>query len=188
MKVRGVQVDVLDNDDNGYISVVDQTKGYHLMSEDGLLSEQFQFHIFPTQKPDDNVVVEIVAPVARNGETFLLVNDKEIEKFTFTSTNYAPRSVTVSYNPLVLKLTVTEVNLMLKLLVKLDGDEDTTFDEKFRQTEQVSYCLSIYFVSLMSWAGRLIYHGRQPLHLTRQMGLLEETISHTHALSCYSNQ
>ena len=108
------------------------------MSEDGLASEDFTFHIFPTQKPDADVVVEIVAPVARDGETYLLVNDLEIEKFTFTSSDYAPKAVLVSYNNAVSKLTVTEVNLMLKLLVKLDGDEDTTMDEKFRQTEQVS--------------------------------------------------
>ena len=138
IKIRGVAVDILDNDENGYVSVVDQTIGYHLMSEDGLPEEEFTFHIFPTQMPADDVVVEIVAPVARDGETFLLVNDKEIEKFTFTSTNYAPQPVRVSYNTIVSKLTLTEVNLMLKLLVKLDGDEDTTFDQKFRQTEQVS--------------------------------------------------
>jgi len=55
LRIRGVQVDVLDNDDNGYISVVDQTKGYHLMSEDGLGT--FTFQLFPTSKPTNDVVV-----------------------------------------------------------------------------------------------------------------------------------
>ncbi len=51
--------------------------------------------------------------------TFLEVNGKEIEVLTFTANDMAPQSVTVTYNFATASLTVTEVNLMLKLLVKV---------------------------------------------------------------------
>ena len=58
LNVRGIPVDVLDNDGNkGYISVVDQTKGYHLMSEDGI--GDFTFKLFPTRLPEADIVVSL---------------------------------------------------------------------------------------------------------------------------------
>ena len=58
LSVRGIHVDVLDNDGNkGYISVVDQTKGYHLMSEDGI--GDFTFKLFPTRLPEADIVVSL---------------------------------------------------------------------------------------------------------------------------------
>lgn len=56
LKIAGIQADVLDNDGSkGYVSVVDQTRGYHLMSEDGMGS--FTFEIFPTRMPEDEISV-----------------------------------------------------------------------------------------------------------------------------------
>ena len=59
LKIRGIQADVLDNDgDYGYISVVDQTKGYHLMSEDAGFGT-FTFQIFPTRLPENDIYVRM---------------------------------------------------------------------------------------------------------------------------------
>ena len=57
LMIRGIHVNVLDNDgdDKGYISVVDQMRGYHLMSEDGF--GNFTFQVFPTRMPMDDVFV-----------------------------------------------------------------------------------------------------------------------------------
>ena len=59
-----------------------------------------------------------MAPVARDKKTLLLVNGDETEILKFT--DMQPQSVHVTYNNDVQKLTVTEVNLMLKLLVDLE--------------------------------------------------------------------
>jgi len=52
--------------------------------------------------------------------TILQVNGKKVETLTFTENDMAPQDVSVTYNNATAKLTVTEVNLMLKLLVKLE--------------------------------------------------------------------
>jgi len=134
MKVRGVQVDILDNDGNlGYISVVDQTRGFHLMEENGFGS--FSFWVFPTRKPNAKVTVNIVPPAARDGNRYFKLNGKEVaEIFTWDQGEMEPKEVTVTYNPEVQPLNITEVNLMLKLSV--DDAGGTTEDIRFINAEQ----------------------------------------------------
>jgi len=133
LKVRGVQCDVLDNDgDFGYVSIVDQG-GFHLMTEDG--EGSFSFFVYPTTPPKQDVVVNIVAPVAPDNKRWVLVNgeDAAILKFT-AATGMYPQEVRVTYNQDVEKLDLTEKNLMLKTLVDLDGGN--TKDERFARTQQ----------------------------------------------------
>lgn len=131
--IRGVQVDVLDND-FGFISVADQKKGFHLMSEDSTGS--FSFKVFPTRVPSSDVVVEVVAPAARDTKRFVSLNgDAEgLLRLTFMAGSMEPEEIVVEYNPEVLNLTVTEINLMLKMLVVTDGD--LTKDPLFLAAEQ----------------------------------------------------
>lgn len=133
LKVRGVAADVLDNDGNfGYVSVVDQTR-YHIIDEDGV--GEFTFWIFPTSPPADDVVVNIVSPAARDKKGYVLVNDNDAaEILTFPAGTTAPQAVEVKYNPGVLPLNITEINLLLKILV--DVDAGNTKDPRFVATEQ----------------------------------------------------
>ena len=64
LKIRGVAVDILDNDGQmGYVSVVNGG-GMHLMSEDGL--GEFSFWVFPTRLPEGQVIVNINAPATKD--------------------------------------------------------------------------------------------------------------------------
>lgn len=79
LKIRGIQANVLDNDgDRGYISVADQTKGYHLMSEDGF--GDFSFKLFPTRLPNASVTVSPSHLLL----TFFLFGISLIIRFPFT--------------------------------------------------------------------------------------------------------
>ena len=133
VKVRGVQCDILDNDGNyGYVSVIDQG-GFHLMTEDG--DGSFTFFVYPTTPPQDDVVVNIVAPAALDNNRWVLVNGNSTTILTFTaSAGMAPQEVTVTYNPEVMKLDITEKNLLLKILIDLDGGN--TQDERFIRSNQ----------------------------------------------------
>jgi hypothetical protein len=133
LKVRGVECDVLDNDgEYGYVSVVDQG-GSHLMTEDG--EGSFSFFVYPTSPPKHDVVVNVVAPAAPDKNRWVLVNDGDTAILNFTSvTGMSPQEVRVTYNQQVTKLDLTEKNLMLKVLVDLDGGN--TQDVRFVQTQQ----------------------------------------------------
>jgi hypothetical protein len=133
LKVRGVQCDVLDNDgDYGYMSVIDQG-GFHLMTEDG--DGSFTFVIYPTAPPQDDVVVNVVAPAAPDENRWVLVNGASATILNFTAKDkMKPQTVTVTYNTNVMKLDITEKNLLLKILVDLDGGN--TKDVRFKRTEQ----------------------------------------------------
>ncbi len=133
LKVRGVQCDVLDNDgDYGYVSVVDQG-GSHLMTEDG--EGSFSFFVYPTSPPKQNVVVNVIAPTAPDKNRWVLVNDGDTAILNFTAaTGMSPQEVRVTYNQQVTKLDLTEKNLMLKVLLDLDGGN--TQDVRFVRTQQ----------------------------------------------------
>jgi hypothetical protein len=133
LKIRGVQCDVMDNDgDFGYVNVADQG-GFHLMTEDG--EGTFSFFVYPTTRPQQDVVVNIVAPAALDENRYVLVNDGDSAILIFTADKgMVPQKVTVTYNQNVAKLDITEKNLMLKLLVDLDGGN--TKDERFIQAQQ----------------------------------------------------
>jgi hypothetical protein len=133
VKVRGVQCDILDNDGNyGYVSIVDQG-GFHLMTEDG--DGSFSFFVYPTTPPRDDVVVNIVAPAALDTNRWVLVNGESTTILNFTAiSGMAPQEVNVTYNPEVMKLDITEKNLLLKILVDLDGGN--TQDARFKRTQQ----------------------------------------------------
>lgn len=143
LKVRGVQCDVLDNDgDYGYVSVVDQG-GYHLMTEDG--KGYFSFFVYPTTPPKDNVVVNVVAPPALDKKRWVLVNDEDTAILNFTPANgMSPQEVRVTYNQNVTGLHVTEMNLLIKILVDLDGRN--TQDKRFIRTEQSLLPVSIRLI------------------------------------------
>ena len=63
--------------------------------------------------------MNVVAPAARDTERFVKVNDEEIAPLYFDN-SMEPQDVTVKYNYEVQNLTVTEVNLMLKILVVVE--------------------------------------------------------------------
>ena len=108
LKIRGVAVDILDNDGQmGYVSVVNDG-GIYLMSEDGL--GVFSFWVFPTRIPDKQVVVNIVAPAARDENPYVHVNGNYSAILTFVDMD--PQEVRVTYNPEVEKLAVTDVVLV----------------------------------------------------------------------------
>ena len=155
LRIRGVAVDILDNDgDYGYVSVVDQEK-IHLMSE--IMSEDdkimgleigtFSFDIFPTRRPQDDVYVNIVAPFAPNKETYLFLNGKMTEILLFEAGNMTPQTVTVSYNPLSEKLDLTEIDLALKINIDVDGGK--TRDPRFNTTEQTLLPVDIRLIPSM---------------------------------------
>ena len=64
--------------------------------------------------------MNVVAPAARDKKTYLLLNNEEILNLTWPEGDMSPQSVTVTYNSLVEDLSITEVNLMLKLLVDVE--------------------------------------------------------------------
>lgn len=132
LKVRGVQVDVLDNDGNfSYVSVVDQG-GFHFMDEDGV--GNFSFYIYPTTLPEEDVFINVVAPAAIDENRYVLVNGKNATVLQFTAAVMEPQEVRVTYNPDVIKLDITEKNLLIK--IDVDLNEGTTEDQRFINTEQ----------------------------------------------------
>ena len=64
--------------------------------------------------------MEIIAPVARDTETFVTVNSKRTERLVFKKGVMTPEDITVVYNPDVTKLPVTEVNLMIVMYVAVE--------------------------------------------------------------------
>ena len=134
LKVRGVQCDVLDNDGNySYVSVVDQ-EGFHLMSEDG--DGEFSFFVYPTVPPEDDVIVNIVAPAALDENRYVLINGLDADILNFTAGDFTPQEVTVRYNDAVQKLDITDKNLLIKIDVDVIANRTTTKDERFANAEQ----------------------------------------------------
>ena len=130
--VRGVEANVLDNDgDYGWVYTVDQG-GFHFMTEDG--DGAFSFFLYPTTSLEDDLYVNIVAPAARDEQRYVFVNDAIAEILYWPAGEMTPKEVRVTYNQDVMKLDNTEINLMLKILVDLDGGK--TKDYRFINTEQ----------------------------------------------------
>ena len=103
------------------------------MSEDSM--GDFSFFLFPTTVRNDDVYVNIVAPAALDEKRYVLLNENEdAEILYWAAGSMSPQEVRVTYNVEVRKLAITEVNLLLKLLVDVDGDK--TKDERFKMTEQ----------------------------------------------------
>ena len=152
LRIRGIAVDILDNDgDYGYVSVVDQ-EDIHLMSEDG--TGEFSFDIFPTRQPQNDLYVNIVAPFSPNRETYLLINGTETAIILFSAGSISPQTVTVSYNDLAEKLDLTEIDLALKINVDVDGGK--TKDSRFNATEQTLLPVDIRLIpSMNSGAGAM---------------------------------
>lgn len=134
LTVRGVQCDVLDNDGNySYVSVVDDTQGgFHLMDEDGVGA--FSFFIYPTTPPKGDVIVNVVAPAAIDENRYVLVNSLNSTVLQFTEGDMMPQEVEVTYNPEVIDLSITDMNLLIK--IDVDETNGTTTDERFLRTEQ----------------------------------------------------
>jgi len=149
LKIRGIQADVLDNDGNfGYVSIVDQTDGFHLMEEDSNGFGSFSFWIFPTRVPTGIITVNVVSPAARDMNGYLLLNDNDVAAILeFPEGDMTPQEVTVKYNPNVQRLDITEINLMLKILVDVDGGN--TNDERFIATEQSLLPVDIKLIPAM---------------------------------------
>ena len=125
-------MDVLDNDGNfSYVSVVDQG-GFHLMDEDGV--GEFNFFIYPTVPPEGDVFINIVAPAALDERRYVLVNNKNATILKFNGSDFTPQVVTVTYNPNVTDLGLTEKNLLIK--IDVDKTNGTTTDERFVIAEQ----------------------------------------------------
>jgi hypothetical protein len=132
LAVRGIEVNVLDNDGQfGWICNVNQ-EGVHIMTEDG--EGEFSFFLYPTSVPDDDLYINIEAPGARDGNCFVMVNDVIIEHLHWVPGNMEPQEVHVKYNSAVMKLDNTEVHLILKLLVNVN--DGATKDSRFISTEQ----------------------------------------------------
>ena len=130
--VGGIEANVMDNDGNfGWVYTVDQG-GFHLMTEDG--DGAFTFYLYPTAVPDDDLYVNIVAPAARDENRYVFVNDNIAEILYWPSGEMQPQEVRVTYNTDVMKLDNTEINLMIKLLVDVDGNK--TKDSRYINTEQ----------------------------------------------------
>lgn len=130
--VQGIEANVVDNDGQyGWIFTVDQG-GLHLMTEDG--DGEFSFYLYPTTLPDGDLYVNIVAPAARDEKRYVLVNGEMSSILFWAPGDMAPKEVHVTYNPDVMKLDISEVNLMLKILVDVDGGK--TKDKRFINTEQ----------------------------------------------------
>lgn len=125
LAIRGVQADIMDNDgDLGYIMVVNQ-KDFHLMSEDG--DRTFSFYVYPTRRPNEDVVVQISPPLAPNNEPYLTLSSlgqTNINQITFGAGVMAPQEITVAYNDDAAKLVNTERNLMITFEV---GSGDNRF-------------------------------------------------------------
>jgi hypothetical protein len=128
------------------------------MSEDG--EGAFSFYLYPTAVPEDDVYVNIVAPAARDEQRYVFVNDDIAEILYWAAGEMDPKEVRVTYNPNVMKLDNTEINLMLKLLVDLDGGK--TKDYRFINTEQSVLPVDIVLLpSLYNTAGAKSVYVRQ---------------------------
>lgn len=132
MVVAGIEANVMDNDgDYGWVYTVDQG-GFHLMTEDG--EGAFSFFLYPTAIPEDDLYVNIVAPAARDENRYVFVNNAIAEILYWASGEMEPKEIKVTYNTDVMKLDNTDINLMLKLLVDVDGGK--TKDYQYVNTEQ----------------------------------------------------
>lgn len=153
----------MDNDgDYGWVYTVDQG-GLHLMTEDG--EGAFSFYLYPTSLPDGDLYVNIVAPSARDEKRFVLVNGEIAEILYWESGDMTPQEVQVTYNSDVMQLDTSEINLMLKILVDVDGDK--TKDERFVNTEQSVLPVDIVLLpSLDNTAGAKSVFVRESLNGT----------------------
>lgn len=61
--------------------------------------------------------MRVIAPAARDQNRYLMVNGGKFATLVFGKNRMEPKDVSVKYNYKVSNLTVTDVNLMLKLLV-----------------------------------------------------------------------
>ena len=131
--IEGVAVDVLDNDGGlGYINVV-EFEPFHLLTEDGAGS--FVFAVYPTRKPDEsaNVVVDVVAPAAKDMKRYFTFNDTE-GVLSLTFTDLVAQYVEVKYNSdgNVKPLEISDFDL----LIKINLNVELTTDPGFKATNQ----------------------------------------------------
>lgn len=134
--VEGVAVNVLDNDGLGYISVIEE-EPVHVMTEK--TNDEFIFYIFPTMRPDSQVVVEVSPQSDIEGEPYLLLSNGTNAAFAeydtlfvyFQQDEMEPIGVKVKHNSFAKALDVTDFSLLIRLSLS-----DRTMDERFLATEQ----------------------------------------------------
>ena len=128
--IQGVAVDVLDNDgDFGYINIV-EFEAEHLLAEDGTGS--FMFAVYPTRKPEGQVVVDVISPSAKNTFDYLSFGTEEAA-LTLTFTDVVAQYVEVKYNTNggANELDITDFDLLIKISLNTD-----TTDQRFTATKQ----------------------------------------------------
>lgn len=150
LNVRGVEVNILDNDGEfGWIYSVDQG-GVHVMTEDN--EGAFSFYLYPTTVPKDDLYVTVTSPSADNEKPYVFVNEERSESLYWAAGEMGPKEVHVEYNSDVAKLDNTEISLVLKILV--NSDIDKTKDSRFINTKQSILPVDIVLLpSLYNTAG-----------------------------------
>ena len=90
------------------------------MDEDG--EGEFTFWVYPVALPEDDVVVSIVAPAARDKKYYVKLNGDDIRavNLKWNGSDTGSKPVTVAYNDEVEELDVTEKNLLLLITMKLE--------------------------------------------------------------------
>ncbi|CAB9505197.1 Kringle domain [Seminavis robusta] len=126
--VEGIAVNVLDNDELGYIQVVETSASYVLTEDDDM---EFDFYVFPTVEPTGLVQVDVGSQMSINDHPYVILMydirganavDGEVEttnggtlSLTWTAGDMEPYHVTVRHNPDAEPLSITDYSGLISL-------------------------------------------------------------------------
>jgi len=121
--VEGITTNVFDDDDVGYINVVEEDS-IHVVTEDG--EGSFFLTVFPVISPNGTVVLEFQTPLDMNGSPYFLLNETGAE-FSLSFTGIGPQRVFVEYNPNASPLPSGDAVFFITSAVRADKTDDKRF-------------------------------------------------------------
>ncbi|CAB9505193.1 Kringle domain [Seminavis robusta] len=145
--VEGIAVNVMDNDDFGYIHVIETSASYVLfevsetedVNGEGL---SFDFYLYPTIRPDAKVVVDVQSQFSLNLEPYVILTDISdgsgtpdvdgVLELTWIAGNMAPKRIRAQHNYRAEPLEITDYNG----LIAVDLIVQRTDDARFSDTNQ----------------------------------------------------
>jgi hypothetical protein len=135
--IEGVAVNVMDNDDLGYIHVVETSPSYFLTEDDDL---SFEFYLFPTIRPTAPVVVDVNSQLTLNGQPYVQLGNsagKGTLRLTWVAGEMAPKVVSVRHWHGAQALNVTDYNGLISIDLVATETKDPAFNATaFNATKQ----------------------------------------------------
>jgi hypothetical protein len=132
--IKGVAVNVMDNDVLGYIHVVEASPTYVLTEDDDL---SFDFYLFPTIRPASDVVVDVNSQLSINDQPYVQLqyaDDNSTSgtlRLTWNAGDMTPKKVSVRHWGEAEPLRITDYNGLISIELSA-----LTNDPAFKDTQQ----------------------------------------------------